>query len=133
MSLKDTLLKDYCTLERVLVILNLILFAVSFQCSEVDSDVSNAMIYIMYAVVYFVITTTFLSGAASFRNLFKGDGSRWTNDKSTSTLSSDAHAKPATGPAGKKPSAKKPVVPLLKAEKKELQMNNFYQNAKRTR
>ena len=132
MSLKDTLLKDYCTLERVLAILNFILFAISFQCTEVDSDVSNAMIYIMYAVAYFVITTTFLSGAASFRNLFKSDGSRRTNDKSSSALPSDAHAKP-TGLSGKKPSAKKPVVPLLKAEKKELQMNNFYQNAKRTR
>ena len=119
-------------MERVLVILNFILFVISFQCAEVDSDVSNAMIYIMYAVAYFVITTTFLSGAASFRSLFKSDGSRWTSDKSSSALSSDAHAKP-TGLAGKKPSAKKPVVPLLKAEKKELQMNNFYQNAKRTR
>ena len=90
------------------------------------------MIYIMYAVVYFVVTTTFLSGAASFRSLFKSEGGRWTNDKSSMTPSSDTHAKPA-GLAGKKPSAKKPVVPLLKAEKKELQMNNFYQNAKRTR
>ena len=120
-------------MERVLVILNFILFAISFQCAEVDSDVSNAMIYIMYAVAYFVITTTFLSGAASFRSLFKSDGSRWTTDKPSSKLSSDAQTKPAAGLAGRKPSAKKPVVPLLKAEKKELQMNNFYQNAKRTR
>ena len=133
MSLSDILLKDYCSLERILVIINLILFGTSFQCAEVDSDVSNAMIYIMYAVAYFVFTTTFLSGAASFRNSLKNEGNRWTADSQSSMLPADGHAKSVTGLAGKKTSAKKPVVPLLKAEKKELQMNNFYQNAKRTR
>jgi len=133
MPLKDQLLKDYCSLEKVLVLVNLLLFATSFQCAEVDSDVSNALIYIMYAIAYFVITTTFLSGAASIRNLFKSEGNRRTDDCHSSMLSNNGNAKPVTGLANKKPSAKKPVVPLLKAEKKELQMNNFYQNAKRTR
>ena len=93
------------------------------------------MIYIMYAIAYFVMTTTFLSGAATFRYFFNSDPhsqARVDNDSSGIQTASSS-AKLASGTASKKAAVKKPVAPLLKAEKKELQMNNFYQNAKRTR
>ena len=96
----------------------------------------------MYAIAYFIATTTCLSGATSFKRLFGPN--QYTNDESSKLplnessanpgiLSAKGVMKPSCGLTAKKPVTKKPNAPLIKAEKKELQMNNFYQNAKRTR
>jgi len=71
--LKDQLLKDFTNLEKFLVCLNVLLFAASFQCQEVDSEVSTALIYIMFAIAYFVTTTTCLNGAATIKKMFTRD------------------------------------------------------------
>lgn len=70
MPLTNLILKDHTSLEKILVIINVVLFAASYQCSEVDTEVNTVLIYIMFAIAYFVATSTCLHGAASMKSLF---------------------------------------------------------------
>jgi len=133
LPLKNVLLNDYTSLEKILVAINVILFAVSFQC-DVDGEVSTALIYIMFAIAYFVATTTCLTGAAQIKGAFSLDqnGSAGDNEFSK-TLCEAGLDNPGTPTATKavmksnsatilkKQTAKKPITPLLRTDKKELQ------------
>ena len=132
------ILSNYTTLEKVLVIVNIALFAASFQCQDVDSEVSTALIYIMFAIAYFVATTTCLTGASSIKGMFTPgqNGSARQEESvqndcdislSNSSKSASKGATKSNGiPTNKKPAMKKTPAALLKTEKKELQQNNFY-------
>ena len=64
LPLRELFLQDYSCLEKILVLINITLFTAAF-CSgqKVDEEVSYAILYLMFAVSYFVTTTMCLSGA----------------------------------------------------------------------
>ena len=64
---RDFLLQGYSSLERILVLINVLLFCASLSAENVDEGVSQAILYIMFAIAYFVTTTTCLSGANSLK------------------------------------------------------------------
>jgi len=72
LPLRQLFLKDYSSLEKMLVFINVVLFAASFSCDNVDQEVSAAIMYIMFAIGYFVVTTTCLSSATSFKRNMAG-------------------------------------------------------------
>ena len=47
----------------MLVLINIILFASSLSVDNVDENISQAITYIMFAIGYFVFTTSCLSSA----------------------------------------------------------------------
>jgi hypothetical protein len=51
----------------MLVLINVVLFATSLSAENVDQEVGAAILYIMFAIGYFVTTSTCLTGAASFK------------------------------------------------------------------
>ena len=92
----------------------------------------------MFAITYFVMTTTCLSGAASIKGIFTNDQNGNAQDDETSKLlcesSSASHGistakgnmKPIGSTTTKKQATKKASAMLLRTEKKEQQQNNFY-------
>ena len=125
--MKDKVLNHYTSVEKALVIINVILFAASFSCQDVDNEVSTALIYIMFAIAYFVATTTCLTGAESIKGIFGLDQNGNAVDEESSKVSSEANLCNSGIPIikgvtnSKKPTSKKTSATLLKAEKKELQ------------
>ena len=67
LPLKQLFLQDYSSLEKILVLINVTLFAASLSAPETDQNVATAILYIMFAMAYFVMTTTCLSGATSLK------------------------------------------------------------------
>ena len=67
MPLRELFLQDYSTLEKILVLINVVLFKVSMSAENVDQEVSTAIFYFMFTIVYFVTTTTCLSGAHALK------------------------------------------------------------------
>lgn len=116
LPLRQLFLQDYSCLEKMLVLINVVLFAASFSCDNVDQEVSAAILYIMFAIGYFVVTTTCLSGASSFKNnipssTLKDNSIVSTEAETTSSLTlilpetiskQGANTKSATAVAGKK-------------------------------
>ncbi len=64
---RDFFLQGYSSLEKILVLINVVLFSASLSAENVDQEVSQVILYIMFAVAYFVTTTTCLSGANSLK------------------------------------------------------------------
>ena len=67
LPLRELFLQDYSTLEKMLVLINVVLFSASLGANSVDSEVNTAILYIMLAIAYFVTTTTCLSGANTLK------------------------------------------------------------------
>ena len=61
-------MKDYCSLEKLLVTINFVLFCVSLHAENNDKDVNTAILYIMFAIAYYVSSTSCLSGATSLKH-----------------------------------------------------------------
>jgi len=51
----------------MLVLINVVLFTTSLSAENVNQEVSAAILYIMFAIGYFVTTTACLTGAASLK------------------------------------------------------------------
>ena len=122
LPMKDKVLNHYTSIEKVLVVINVILFALSFQCQDVDSEVSTALIYIMFAIAYFIMTTTCLTGAASIKGIFSPDqNDSFQDDESSKCDANFSNPGIHKGvPITKKSATKKTSATLLKGEKKEL-------------
>ena len=60
-------MKDYCSLEKLLVMINFVLFCVSLCAENNDKDVNTAILYIMFAIAYFVSSTSCLSSATNLK------------------------------------------------------------------
>ena len=122
---KEHLLHDYSNLEIFLVIVNVILFSASYN-QDVDSEISTVLIYIMFAIAYFILTSTCLSGAVLIKRFFT-----FFEDKKSSNVLSEAgtakiSVKTNCSTIPKKPIAKKPNGSILRTEEKKLSQNNFY-------
>ena len=65
--LRSLFLQDFSCLEKVLVLINVVLFAVSLSADDQDQEISTAILYMMFAIIYFVTTTTCLSGASALK------------------------------------------------------------------
>lgn len=65
--LRQIFLQDYSALEKVLVLINVVLFSASLSAENVDKEVGVAILYIMFAIAYFITTTSCLSGASSLK------------------------------------------------------------------
>lgn len=57
---KSLFLQDYCSIEKLLVLLNLVLFGASMCDRSADPNVHAALIYLMLAGAYFAGTSAFL-------------------------------------------------------------------------
>jgi len=91
---RELFLQDYSSLEKMLVLINVVLFATSLSADKVDQEVSAAILYIMFAIGYFVTTTTCLTGAASFK---RGTSPHTTSDHAAAgTASEEKPRKPTT-------------------------------------
>ena len=80
------------------------------------------MIYIIFAIAYFVLTSTCLTGATLIKGLFRNDGDEdyAKAPYDSSTVNSGKYTMKSNGIAiSKKLTAKKASTPLLKSEKKE--------------
>ena len=137
LPLKDKNLESYTNIEKALVLINFVLFAVVYM-QDMDHEVKKTVVFIMSAILYFVATNVCLTGAAQIKGLFKVDPKFASeNDESKSmakfNLSNlvQQHSKGVTNT--KKPTTKKVPVPPLKLEKKELQHTPTAQSVKRTR
>ena len=66
---RELFLQDYSGLEKMLVLINLVLFTSSLSSinKNLDEGVQTAIYYIMFAIAYFVATTTCLTGANSLK------------------------------------------------------------------
>ena len=66
---RELFLQDYSGLEKMLVLINLVLFSASLSSvnKNVDEGVQTAIYYIIFAIAYFVATTTCLTGANSLK------------------------------------------------------------------
>lgn len=64
---KDFFLPEYSCLEKILVVINITLFCASLSDENLDQEVGTAILYIMFAIAYFVTTTTCLSGANALK------------------------------------------------------------------
>ena len=64
---REFFLQDYTSLEKILVLINVVLFSASLSAENVDQEVSTAILYIMFAIAYFVTTTSCLSGANTIK------------------------------------------------------------------
>lgn len=67
LPLREFFLQDYSGLEKTLVLINVALFGLSTCAENVDQEVSNAILYFMFSIAYFVTTTTCLSGANALK------------------------------------------------------------------
>lgn len=67
LTLISMIMKDYCNLERVLVLINTILFSISLGVEHADKEVNAAILYIMFGIAYFVSSTSCLSGASNLK------------------------------------------------------------------
>ena len=137
LPLKDKNLESYTNIEKALVLINFVLFAVVYM-QDMDHEVKKTVVFIMSAIFYFVATNVCLTGAAQIKGLFKVDPKFASeNDESKSmakfNLSNlgQQHSKGVTNT--KKPTTKKVPVPPLKLEKKELQHTPIAQSVKRIR
>ena len=137
LPLKDKNLESYTNIEKALVLINFVLFAVVYM-QDMDHEVKKTVVFIMSAIFYFVATNVCLTGAAQIKGLFKVDpkfASENDESKSMAKLNlsnlGQQHSKGVTNT--KKPTTKKVPVPLLKLEKKELQHTPIAQSVKRTR
>ena len=63
-------MQDYSALEKMLVLINVILFGASLSAENVDQEVSTALLYIMFAIAYYVTTSSCLFGASSLKRRF---------------------------------------------------------------
>lgn len=68
LPLRELFLQDYSGLEKLLVLINVVLFTASLNADNVDQDISTAILYMFFAVAYFVTTTACLSGANTLKN-----------------------------------------------------------------
>lgn len=80
LPLRELFMQDYSCLEKILVLINMALFVAGLSsCSpdkKVDQEVSTAILYLMFAISYFVTTTMCLSGANNLkRKACYGSGS----------------------------------------------------------
>lgn len=67
LPLRELFLQDYSALEKVLVLINIALFSVSLSSDTVDQEVSTAITYIMFAIAYFITTSSCLFGANALK------------------------------------------------------------------
>ena len=67
LPLRELFLEEYSSLEKILVLINVVLFAASLSDENLDQDVGAAIMYIMFAMAYFVTTTMCLSGAYAIK------------------------------------------------------------------
>ena len=64
-------LQDYTGLEKLLVLINIVLFGASLNAGEnLDPNVAVAIFYIMFTIAYFVVTSTCLTGATLLKACF---------------------------------------------------------------
>ena len=67
LPLRELFLEEFSNLEKILVLINVVLFAASLSDENIDQDVGAAIMYIMFAMAYFVTTTMCLSGAQAIK------------------------------------------------------------------
>jgi len=60
-------MRDYCVIERLIVLLNVILFCISLSIENADQDVNTAILYIMFIIAYFVSSRSCLTGASNLK------------------------------------------------------------------
>ena len=60
----------------MLVLINIVLFVVSLSADSIEQEVSAVILYIMFAIAYFVTTSTCLSSASAlkFRTIINDAG-----------------------------------------------------------
>ena len=63
LPLKDKNLESYTNIEKALVLINFVLFAVVYM-QDMDHEVKKTVVFIMSAIFYFVATNVCLTGAA---------------------------------------------------------------------
>ena len=51
----------------MLVLINIVLFVVSLSADSIEQEVSAVILYIMFAIAYFVTTSTCLSSASALK------------------------------------------------------------------
>ena len=51
----------------MLVLINIFLFVVSLSADSIEQEVSTVILYIMFAIAYFVTTSTCLSSASALK------------------------------------------------------------------
>lgn len=51
----------------MLVLINIVLFGTSLSAENIDQNVSSAILYIMFAIAYYVTTSTCLFGANALK------------------------------------------------------------------
>ena len=61
------LMSDYCALERVIVLLNIVLFCFTLNIENADQDVNTAVLYIMFIIAYFASSKSCLTGATTLK------------------------------------------------------------------
>ena len=49
------------------MLINVVLFTASLSGDNVDEEISTAILYMMFAIIYFVTSTTCLSGASTLK------------------------------------------------------------------
>ena len=54
-------------MEKILVLINIFLFVVSLSADSIEQEVSTVILYIMFAIAYFVTTSTCLSSASALK------------------------------------------------------------------
>ena len=67
LPLRELLLQDYSGLEKMLVLINIVLFSASLSAENIDQNVSSAILYIMFSIAYYVTTSTCLFGANTLK------------------------------------------------------------------
>ena len=68
LPMSELILRDYSALEKMLVLINLVLFCGSLHAENVDEGVKAVLCYFMLAIAYFATTATCLSNAAAFKH-----------------------------------------------------------------
>ena len=64
-------LQDYTGLEKLLVLINVVLFGASLNAGDLlEPNVAIAILYIMFTILYFVVTSTCLTSAAMIKACF---------------------------------------------------------------
>jgi hypothetical protein len=82
LPLRQLFLQDYSDLEKILVIINFVLFGACMFSEDVDQNVGTVIIYFMFAIAYFVTTTTCLSGANQIKTKISKQGQNEQEDES---------------------------------------------------
>ena len=67
LPLRELFLQDFSTLEKMLVLINVVLFSASRSAENIEREVNTAILYIMFAVGYYVTTSTCLFGANALK------------------------------------------------------------------